>query len=104
MNTAERKSQLLARRGALLDRLEKIKRDVTQAHSSDFAEQAQERENDEVLDSLGNETRVALSRVNRALELLERGEYGFCEACGQEIAEGRLEVIPDATHCVRCAE
>lgn len=104
MNTAERKSQLLARRGELLDRLEKIKRDVTQAHSSDFAEQAQERENDEVLDSLGNETRVALSRVNRALELLERGEYGFCEACGQEIAEGRLEVIPDATHCVRCAE
>ncbi len=28
----------------------------------------------------------------------------YCVGCGKVIPEGRLEAIPDATHCVPCAE
>jgi RNA polymerase-binding transcription factor DksA len=41
--------------------------------------------------------------VNRALDRLEHGGYGTCEACGNEIAEGRLGALPFATRCIRCA-
>ncbi len=40
----------------------------------------------------------------RALALLDEGRYGVCEACGQEIGEGRLEARPAARTCVRCAQ
>lgn len=42
-------------------------------------------------------------RLRAALERLDEGEYGFCDACGDEIATGRLELDPAATRCVDCA-
>lgn len=44
-----------------------------------------------------------LHKVERALERIEDGSYGFCEACGSEIPMTRLEVLPYATMCVTCA-
>ena len=38
-----------------------------------------------------------------ALERIDRGTYGICERCGQPIPAGRLEVIPYARTCVKCA-
>jgi len=40
--------------------------------------------------------------VQAALRAIEKGKYGICERCGQEINPERLEVRPDATLCVRC--
>lgn len=85
-------------------RLASIKREVTQEHSGDSAEQAQERENDEVVDAIGNETRQSLRAIQVALDKIADGTYGDCEACGRPISEGRLQAIPEATRCVECAE
>ena len=85
-------------------RLASIKRDVTKAHSGDSAEQAQERENDEVMDALGNETAQSIRILQAALARIEDGSYGLCQSCGEEIAEARLAAIPEATRCVNCAE
>ena len=85
-------------------RLASIKREVTQEHSGDSAEQAQERENDEVVDAIGNETRQSLRAIQVALDKIADGTYGECEACGRPISEGRLQAIPEATRCVECAE
>lgn len=41
-------------------------------------------------------------RVSRAIERLERGEWGVCELCGEPIAPRRLQALPDATTCVDC--
>ncbi|MBM9437956.1 TraR/DksA family transcriptional regulator [Actinacidiphila bryophytorum] len=41
--------------------------------------------------------------LERAAERLEQGEYGRCEVCGEPIAAERLEVLPAAATCVRCA-
>ena len=85
-------------------RLARIRRDQTQGHSSDSAEQAQERENDEVVDAIGEETRLAIVATRAALERLADGSYGICENCGNPIAAARLEARPEATLCITCAD
>ncbi|WP_329457354.1 TraR/DksA family transcriptional regulator [Streptomyces sp. NBC_01497] len=47
--------------------------------------------------------REHLTEVDRALERLDRGDFGRCEECGEAIPAERLEVRPAATTCVHCA-
>jgi len=89
---------------ALELRLASLKRDATRSHSSDSAEQAQERENDEVEDAIGLETKQSLALVRAALVRLDEGRYGNCEGCGESIASARLAALPEAALCVKCAE
>lgn len=96
--------QLLEERLLELEtRLAKLKRDAAQEHSTDSAEQAQERENDEVVDAIGVETRDAVLAVKSALQRIDEGHYGECVSCGEDIAPGRLAARPEATHCIKCA-
>ncbi|MEV6395049.1 TraR/DksA C4-type zinc finger protein [Streptomyces sp. NPDC051907] len=53
--------------------------------------------------SLLAQARVHLADLERALERLERDDYGRCEECGEPIPAERLEVRPAASTCVRCA-
>jgi DnaK suppressor protein len=98
------RQQLEKRLAALQSRLFSLKQDVTQSHSGDSAEQAQERENDEVVDALGNETARSIRLVSAALERIENGTYGTCECCGESIGVARLNAIPEATRCLNCAK
>jgi RNA polymerase-binding protein DksA len=43
-----------------------------------------------------------LRAIQDALGRLKRGEYGFCQRCGEAIAPQRLEALPHATLCVEC--
>ena len=97
------KTLLRERLAQLQQRLSSIKRDATQSHSGDSAEQAQERENDEVVDAIGNETAQSVRDIGLALDRIDAGTYGECEACGEQISMGRLEVVPEAPRCVNCA-
>ena len=45
-----------------------------------------------------------LNKVNDALVRLERGDYGFCYECGEEIGEKRLRALPFAVRCKECEE
>ena len=98
------KDELEGRLAALQSRLASIKKDVTREHSGDSAEQAQERENDEVVDAIGNETAQSIRGVTAALERIADGSYGICENCGDQIGQARLEIVPEATRCVACAD
>jgi RNA polymerase-binding protein DksA len=98
------KDELEKRLAALQARLASIKKDVTREHSGDSAEQAQERENDEVVDAIGNETAQSIKGVTAALERIADGSYGICENCGDQIGQARLEIVPEATRCVACAD
>lgn len=40
--------------------------------------------------------------VETAIELLDTGEYGICQECGEPINPKRLEAIPWTTLCVKC--
>ena len=45
-----------------------------------------------------------LNQIESSLERIEEGSYGQCEECGVKIPKSRLNAIPYATLCVRCAE
>ena len=46
--------------------------------------------------------RKLIKKIDEALDLLEAGEYGYCEQCGMEIGIRRLEARPTATLCIDC--
>jgi len=45
-----------------------------------------------------------LRSIEEAMEALDRGHYGECIRCDDDISEERLEVVPWATMCIRCQE
>ncbi|HEX4130106.1 MAG TPA: TraR/DksA C4-type zinc finger protein [Pirellulales bacterium] len=55
------------------------------------------------LSLMENEEEV-LSRIEAALERIEDTTYGICDECGCKIPKARLNAIPYAPTCVRCAE
>ena len=42
--------------------------------------------------------------MERALERLDEGHYGWCERCGNAIPVERLAAFPSATLCVSCKQ
>jgi DnaK suppressor protein len=94
---------LLAKRGKLAARLSHLKKNLTSGHSADSQEQAQELENAEVVDALGNEARLELSKIAQALEQMKNGSYGVCLSCGEQIPLERLKAYLFADRCIRCA-
>jgi DnaK suppressor protein len=53
--------------------------------------------------SIEQNTLDLLGKVQRALDRIEKGEYGLCETCGKAIPIERLDVLPYSTQCVECA-
>jgi DnaK suppressor protein len=45
-----------------------------------------------------------LRSIEKAMEAVDRGQYGECIRCDDDINEKRLEVVPWATMCARCQE
>lgn len=45
-----------------------------------------------------------LEQIGAALQRIESGAYGKCEACQAAIGAARLDVVPYARYCVDCAE
>ena len=46
--------------------------------------------------------RKLIKKIDESLELLNSGDYGYCESCGVEIGIRRLEARPTATQCIDC--
>ena len=100
-------SELRAKRDELEHRVEALERDVRhdgEALEADFAEQAVQRQNDEVLDALDDAGIRELHQINAALLRLDNGNFGTCVSCGTEIPIARLQVLPYADRCIDCAE
>ena len=97
------REQLIAKQAELALRLERLKENLTGGRSADSQEQAQELENAEVVDALGNEARSEISKIARALDQIKNRTYGICSDCGEAIPMARLEAYPFADRCIRCA-
>jgi DnaK suppressor protein len=54
--------------------------------------------------SLANNILERITQVERALERLDEGSYGWCERCGNAIPVERLAAFPSATLCVSCKQ
>ena len=87
-------------------RLEKIDGDLGRERNPldrSLEERSVTLENDEVLEGLSEYGRAEATGLVRAIELIDRGVYGTCLACGKAIPRSRLEALPAAIHCVACA-
>jgi DnaK suppressor protein len=105
--TQETRTRLTERRKELLGRASRVRADLmrkTEPLSPDFAEQATQRENDDVLGAIEESAASEIRQIDRALARLERGEYEICASCGAPIEPQRLEAVPYAVECRTCAD
>ena len=52
---------------------------------------------------VGNSLLVTEEKLKRALAKLEEGSYGRCDRCGEPIAPGRLDAVPESVLSIDCA-
>ncbi|AHE53547.1 MULTISPECIES: TraR/DksA family transcriptional regulator [Sphingomonadaceae] len=81
----------------------RIEDEQGQPLDDDFEEQAIAREDDEALDAVERSALTEIALTRRALARLDSGAYGLCTMCGELIAPTRLEALPAAAQCIRCA-
>ena len=110
------RKQLLDRRAELVADLDGNESDIDilQEPKADDLDRAVEAGAMELLVALGDTERRELEEITLALEKLESGEYGKCEACRVTplnlcptcpfIPKPRLEALPTARLCVACQE
>ena len=100
------KNELLQKRHNLVERIEKIGKNKTQANgplNADSEEQAVELQGHEVIDALDEIEANELKQIDRALESIDKGVYGQCSSCSDQISEARLKAVPYTTVCISCA-
>jgi DnaK suppressor protein len=45
-----------------------------------------------------------LRSIREAVERIDKGSYGECVSCGEDINESRLDALPWVSFCIRCQE
>ena len=103
---AERRSETLGLVDALTDRLAAI------IESSRYTTNDDEHDPEGVtvaferaqVAALLDQARAELRDLDAAGERLTAGTYGTCARCGHPIAPERLDALPAATRCIRCAD
>jgi len=98
-----REAQLRARLAALQARLTSIETELASHNDPDWEESAVEREADEVLEGIGMSGQQEIRRIEAALDRIVAGTYGECVSCGAQIADARLDLLPDTPFCSTCA-
>ncbi|NLW08914.1 MAG: conjugal transfer protein TraR [Firmicutes bacterium] len=70
-------------------------------HPADLGTETYERGKDL---GLQDAKRLLRAKIDEALERIDRGDYGSCMVCGEEIPLARLEALPYAVNCLACQE
>lgn len=97
------RSRLTKRQQELTRRLRTIQMDFEQPRNPDDDDRAVERNNDEVLEELGEAGQTELAAIEAALDRLVDGTYGNCVKCGSAIDLARLDAVPHTPFCHDCA-
>lgn len=71
---------------------------------SELEEEAQKLDISSIHERLENRETEELAAIELALNKMVLGGYGECENCGRAIREDRLEVLPAARLCLKCAQ
>ncbi|AAC06572.1 TraR/DksA family transcriptional regulator [Aquifex aeolicus] len=103
------KQKLLEEKAKILERY--LEKEETQQRLGEESKEPRDWEDigqmtytEELLDNLSNVEIATLREIDYALEKIEKGTYGICERCGEEIPEPRLCAIPWTRYCAKCAE
>ena len=99
--------RLLLRRSELLQRAQAVGADLRHERDplvADFADQAIQRSNDDVLREIGDVANDELRQLDAALRRLASGQYFTCTHCSGQIEMARLEALPATDLCAACAQ
>lgn len=103
-DTSTAKTRLQAQLEELKERLTHLETDLAEPLNPDSSERAVETEDDASLEGQALLVSREIASVMRALDRIEDGTYGICARCGEDIAPARLEVRPEASFCIKCAQ
>jgi RNA polymerase-binding protein DksA len=56
----------------------------------------------ERLTTITDDMRAMINQIDAALERMDKGTYGTCTRCGQQIRAERLEAFPYVAYCLDC--
>ncbi|PIY73148.1 MAG: dimethylmenaquinone methyltransferase, partial [Rhodobacterales bacterium CG_4_10_14_0_8_um_filter_70_9] len=56
-----------------------------------------------VRETLGQSGLEEIRMIEAALARIDAGEFGYCVNCGAPIGKARLDIVPHAPRCVKCA-
>lgn len=73
-------------------------RSSTTHHQGDVASDYEE---EETIYTLIERQRTFIKRIDEALQRIENGTYGICQATGEKIAKERLEAVPHTRYTVK---
>jgi len=99
------KKRLEAELSSFADKKEKVEDDFTSRfpnYGDDVDSNAAEVDEFASNVALEQDLEGMLREVSAALEKIEKGKYGICEKCGQEIEKERIVVYPAASECMHC--
>jgi RNA polymerase-binding transcription factor len=108
--TAEIRGALTARRDELQADYDQSLTEITELQRERLADSAGDDQADTGTKTFEREQEITLAnnlleritQVERAIDRLGEGNYGWCERCGNAIPVERLAAFPSATLCVSC--
>ena len=76
----------------------------TNSRQGDLADQASGNNEVHIQLKLKQTDAKILQAIEEALRRIDKGTYGICRDCGEEIAPARLNAIPWTRVCIKCKE
>ncbi len=98
---------LLEQRSQILSRARQMLAGEVYVDSDDFPDEIDTAVSESSLSLTGRmreRERGLLNKIEKSLEKIERGTYGECESCGEEIGLERLRARPVAEFCIACKD
>mgnify|MGYP001554724918 CR=1 FL=1 len=99
------KEQLLKQRRELLQEVSnsyETCREIGQDGVPDLGDMSSAAYSRDVLFNVSETQRQRINDIDLALEQIEKGEYGICMSCGEEISPRRMEVSTFSRYCIEC--
>ncbi|MBW3661173.1 MAG: TraR/DksA family transcriptional regulator, partial [Gemmatimonadetes bacterium] len=99
------RKKLLGQREEIVSRLDELREELEGLGEQprELEEWAQEEKDRDILIRLEERETEELRRIQAALQLIDRGDYGTCQVCGKAIPRARLEELPTAFRCIDCS-
>jgi len=108
------KEKLIEKKKAIISQLQKFSKknkNIKDSYTTNFPnigdhtdENADEVSDYESSRSVGRDLESELKNIEGALKKTSEKTYGTCSSCGETINPKRLEVVPEATMCIKCSE
>ncbi|MDR3049965.1 MAG: TraR/DksA family transcriptional regulator [Elusimicrobiota bacterium] len=104
---ANLKKILVQKKAELLNKVKNVQMEIGAKgyeNSGDEIDTASQSSDKEMFFELAAADKITMSAIDESIAKIEKGIYGKCECCGQDISPKRLMAIPWGRYCIQCQE